>query len=549
MKKFYIFIIASMLLWACSEDTPVIEGFEANIESIEAEAYGGCYDITIRSEQEWVARTDVPWIMVSPANGRGEVKCTIRIDSTLQNDVRNANLYITPDNAEAKAISISQKGFSRSIDPEKSVIDIAASAIRDDRWVEFDVKSNVQFDIENNDGWITVKRDTLILDRGARPRTTRVHLDWKMNSDPKQRETKLILKSKDDGTEATITIRQAAAPLIEDNRAGDSLAIITIFNKMECWGDNSISSSESMRYWDCVRLWESTDRNLPEQEAVGRVRDLDLSYFNTEDGVPVEIKHLKYLETLSLYGNVNTMLKSIDLCAEVATLAYLKDLRIAAMGLVSLPDNFTDLGDTLESLDLNSNNFNEFPEVITKENFPHLKSLNLSSNRRSSVTDLRKRASANEKGIGMYVDMQKSDVIKNLFLWEELEELGLSFNYIEGELPDFEDVDAYSEEDMINRGDTLRWAVENKLPRILPNMKALRINLNFMTGELPRWLLYHPRLMDWGAEVLIYPQQEKSTNSNGKPVGFDNVPSNTEYYFEAYPLYRGKYEYNEETEE
>ena len=115
-----------MLLWACSEDTPVIEGFEANIESIEAEAYGGCYDITIRSEQEWVARTDVPWIMVSPANGRGEVKCTIRIDSTLQNDVRNANLYITPDNAEAKAISISQKGFSRSIDPEKSVIDIAA---------------------------------------------------------------------------------------------------------------------------------------------------------------------------------------------------------------------------------------------------------------------------------------------------------------------------------------------------------------------------------------------------------------------------------------
>lgn len=549
MKKFYIFIIASMLLWACSEDTPVIEGFEANIESIEAEAYGGCYDITIRSEQEWVARTDVPWIMVSPANGRGEVKCTIRIDSTLQNDVRNANLYITPDNAEAKAISISQKGFSRSIDPEKSVIDIAASAIRDDRWVEFDVKSNVQFDIENNDGWITVKRDTLILDRGARPRTTRVHLDWKMNSDPNQRETKLILKSKDDGTEATITIRQAAAPLIEDNRQGDSLAIITIFNKMECWGDNSISSSESMRYWDCVRLWESTDRNLPEAEAVGRVRDLDLSYFNTEDGLPTEIKHLKYLETLSLYGNVNTMLKSIDLCAEVATLAYLKDLRIAAMGLVSLPDNFTDLGDTLESLDLNSNNFNEIPDVINKENFPLLKSLNLSSNRRSSVTDLRKLTSANEHGIGMHVDMQKSDVIKNLFLWEELEELGLSFNYIEGELPDFEDVDAYSEEDMINRGDTLRWAVENKLPRILPNMKALRLNLNFMTGELPRWLLYHPRLMEWGAEVLIYPQQEKSTNSNGKPVGFDNVPSNTEYYFEAYPLYRGKYEYNEETEE
>jgi hypothetical protein len=148
--------------------------------------------------------------------------------------------------------------------------------------------------------------------------------------------------------------------------------------------------------------------------------------------------------------------------------------------------------------------------------------------------------------------MNESDIIRKLFLWEELETLVLSYNYIEGRLPDFEvgqkvgqdSVRAYKSGDI--KGDTLKWAVENDLPRILPNMKDLRINLNFMTGELPDWLLYHPHLLDWGAEVLIYPQQEKAVDSNGDVVGFGNAPATPEYYFEAYPLYRNKYEYNEE---
>jgi hypothetical protein len=33
----------------------------------------------------------------------------------------------------------------------------------------------------------------------------------------------------------------------------------------------------------------------------------------------------------------------------------------------------------------------------------------------------------------------------------------------------------------------------------------LPINLNFMTGELPERLLYHPNLMEWGAEVWVHP--------------------------------------------
>ncbi len=553
MKKLYYYIplFVGFLFSACKDDVPTISGFEADTAPIEAEAVGGEYFVTIRSDKDWVAVVDEPWVMVSPANGRGETRCSIKIDSALMSETRNANIVINSGFEEPKKIAITQKGFERAITPEKSTIDIAASAIKADRWVEFDVTTNVKFKVKSGANWIDVDEDyELNLNRGMRPRTTRIRLDWKMNSAPEERvETLRFISDDADTLElATISVRQAAGPLIEDNRAGDSLAVITIFEKLECWGDNGISTTESMNRWDCVRLWRASDKSLPSSEAVGRVRDLDLNYFDTEDGVPVEIKHLKYLETLSLFGNVNTMLKSIDLCEEVATLEYLKDLRIAAFGLVSLPANFTDLGDTLESLDINSNNFNEIPAVITRENFPKLKVLNLASNRRASITDLRKRGTANDEGIGIYANMDKSDVVKKLFLWEELEELQLSYNYIEGSLPDFKEMPTYTEEDVREYGDTVSWAVGN-VPRILPNMRSLKINLNFMTGDLPEWLIYHPRFLEWGPEVLIFPQQEKSVNSEGKSVGFNEVPSSFEYYFEKYPKYRGRYEFNEEMEE
>lgn len=550
--------MAGALLSACSkDDTTTI--FNSDMSNIEAQAVGGEYQVKISSNREWVAKANAPWVMVSPANGRGDVKCTIKIDSALMNEARETKVSITSMGEELKSINIKQEGFPRSIKIADSEVHIAASDLYANRWVELDIETNVEFNIEDAPAWVVVERDyELNLDRGARPRKTRIHFDWKMNSSDKERTATLNLVPKEGealATPATITIRQAAGPRIEDNRQGDSIAVISICEKMECWSDNGISTNKGMQTWECLRLWQASDAGLPAPEAIGRVRDLDISYFNTEEGVPEEIKHLKYLETLSLYGNVNTMIKSIDLCPEVATLAFLKDLRIAAMGLVSLPDNFAELGDTLESLDLNSNNLNEIPEVVNRENFPHLRTLDLTGNHRASITDLRKRSSAGENGIGLHVNMRNSDAVRKLLLWEELEALGLSYNFIEGELPDFEDeakngidgVRAYKDSDI--EGDTLKWAVENKLPRILPNMKALRINLNFMTGELPRWLLYHPYLMEWGAEVLIYPQLEKAIDSKGNNVGFDNVPTNYEYYFEAYPDYRGRYEFNDEMEE
>ena len=543
---------------SCTNDTTKIDGFEADTTSIEALASGGEYSIVIRSDREWTAQADVPWLMVSPANGRGEVRCKVRIDSTLVNDTRNTKIRFMSEGFIMQEVDVNQEGYARAITPDKGEVEIAASATRDARHFDIDISTNVVFDVEaeyeGEEGWLTVDDYTLTLDRGARPRTTTLGIAWKMNHAPEERVAILHLKARNGealDSPATIVVRQTAAPLIEDNRQGDSLAVVAIFNKLECWSEGAISTTEGMHRWECVRLWEATDATLPEKEAVGRVRDIELSYFDTYEGIPYEIKYLKYLETISLYGNVNTMLKSIDLGEEICTLEYLKALRVAAFGLSSIPESFKNLGDTLEDLDLNSNNFDGIPAVLTKENFPHLKTLDLTANRRNILSDLRKAAEGDK--IGIHHNTAKDDALERLLLWENLEELSLSYDYFEGAIPDFKvgekGVRAYTDEDFVERGDTLAWAVQRGLPRVLPNMRSLRLNLNFLSGELPEWLLYHPRLMEWSPENLIYIQQEGGVDSNGNRVGFSNEPTSREYYFQAYPLMRGRYEFNDEIEE
>lgn len=554
MKKIFATIIGVTLACvACKEENlPTLPDFEVDRSAIEAEASGGEFSLNIRSAEEWRASTSEPWVMISPANGTGEVVATVRVDSTLVNDTRTTLIRFATAHNTSRTIEVSQSGFARAITPLNDSEEIASSARRDDRWFETTVETNVPFTVdvefEGDDEWITVADFNVELDRGARPRNTTLRCNWKMNTANSERLATLRLRATNGDTEATILVRQCAAPIIEDNRQGDSLAVVTIYEKMECWND-AIDTSRPMTEWECLRLWDADDEGLPSQEAVGRVRDLDLSYFSTEEGIPYEIKYLRYLETLSLFGNVNTMLKSIDMGEEVCELEYLKALRVAAFGLSSVAKNLAKLGDTLEVLDLSSNNLNRLPDVISEENFPKLTSLNLTSNRRQSVSDLR----TTTQNIGLYSDMNSTDEIERLFLWEKLEELGLSYNYIEGSLPEFrvgeDGVEAYSEDDTRVWGDTINWAIENKLPRILPNMRALRLNLNFMTGDLPEWLLYHPRLMEWGAEILIFEQQGAATDSRGLSVRFNNVPHSMEYYFESYPLYRNRYEFKDEIDE
>ena len=556
---------------ACDDDddNAAISGFSLSTTEVAANAEGGKETVTVSSEGEWVAKSSEPWLSISPANGFGNTECVISIDEALKNEVREAEIRFMPKGQTPQVITVTQLGYGKMIYVKETKVDLKASDLYNKRHFEAVITANVPFKIvyewltekqpkadqpeEDNKLkdwlWVEKKNEPVFNLESARPKTYKVRFEWKMNPEWIERQAKINFEPLKEGLKAdkeiTITpilVTQAASPVITDDRAGDSLAIQTIHERLQ--SDIAFNFSENMMYWENVTLWKRTDKGLPSAEAVGRVRSVNFGTVTTKESLPQEVKYLKYLETFQVYGNANTMLLNIALENHICELKYLKNLQIGGYGLVSLPEDFKKLGQTLVSLDLSANNFTGVPAVLTKENFPALRKLMLNGNRRWTVNSLKDTQYNKDTELGFHINMNEDPrEIDQLFLWDTLEELVLSYNYLEGSLPTYEgrtEIPVWEGNELPK--DTLSFLKDKNIPKILPNAKRLTLNLNYFTGELPKWLLYHPHLLDWFPEVLIFNQQEMGRDSKGAPVQFSNAPTNFEYYFKAYPLYKGKYE-------
>lgn len=563
LKITFGLIVGTLAMVACNDsDDAASATLSLDKDNITIGAEGGKESIIVCAAGEWSVSSSATWLQISPANGIGDAVCEVVVDSSLVNGVREAQIRLV-SGTEVKVLSVNQTGFQKAITPREKEVKIESSAAYEERYFETTITTNVEFKVEfdyaSAEGdWLSIEKTNVELDYGARPRTVKLRFDWRMNTEPEERVATInfVPANADDeiSEPAAITVCQKAAVKIEDNRAGDSIALITISELLNCWSD-TWDTSERMNNWEGVTLWEATDKELPCPEAVGRVRSASYTFFETKESLPKQIKHLKYLESLSIMSNVNTMLLSIDLGPEICELNYLKKLEIFSYGLTSLPEEFVQLGKSLEELDISANNFTEIPPILTKENFPKLKVLRMVGSRRWTTSDLRKKDNYDD-GLGLHFrsDVTDDNQLRRLMLWDNLKELRLSNCYIEGQLPDFtvgeEGVEAYSQADVDTfGGDTIQWLADKKMPKILPNMELLSLNLNFFTGELPDWLLYHPRLLDWFPDLLIFNQQESGTDSDGNKVRFDNAPTNFEYYYEAFPKMRAKYEISENLED
>lgn len=641
MKHIYN-VAATLMLCAgltvsCNDnDGPGIpDGLNTDKEEITIGPEGGIETISVSSRSEWTAGASKPWISVSPANGVGMADCRLAIDSTLENTVRTSQIRFMSNN-EQKLITVTQFGFGKQILIEEPEVELENSERYDKRVFEMNVTTNVAFEIgeieysfegnlseeekaeyeKEREKWLTKPLPNTLevnLDRKARPRKVTGKFRWEMNTAPFVRVAKVHLVPKNpeedklvdnDGNpikDVVLTVRQKAAIKIEDNRAGDSLAVITICNKVQSM--IKFDESENMRNWSNLSLWEATDKDLPCPEAVGRVRSVSFVMIDMKDGetLPKEIRHLKYLESFSIRSNANSQIRNTYLGEEICELKYLKELILYSYGITELPQNFPKLGEKLEVLGLSAANFSKLSDitkVVNKKNFPELKSLALNGSRRiDHLTDLSKAENGEYEGkpIGLWSNIstqyQEKQAIISLLTWENLRDLVLSYNFIEGELPSDDDMlnaldrDYYTEDDFSENsadyldklvGDTCRWLLtDNKpvtfkgkngnevtvtgqeVPRVLPKARYFSINLNFLTGPLPKWVLFHPYFVEWDPEVIFFGQQEGGKNSKGENVGFSNIDSEnfdfTYYYGDkdpgestevdgvAYPLYYKRY--------
>lgn len=513
--KSLLFIAVLGLAAACSDDNTSVD-FGLDTAEIKLGPEGGTKSVRVSADKSWTASTDKPWILVSPANGTASTECKIRIDSTLVNHQETGSVTFSIEGQERK-IGITREGFpvEITVPEERRSISLPDYADVDDAYFDVEVTSNVAFTIQIPEDvtWLQAKDFKQVPPVGYRPRTTKVRFTWDINSKPEEQQAEITFKPAETVTlQDKVAVVQDAAPLIEPSRKGDSLALLAIARNLKIWGD-SFDSSKSMIYWNNVELWDAKDKGV-KKENIGRVKYAKFYLFNTKMSIPYEVKFLTAADSLVFFSNENRTTRNIELGPEICELTDLRALTIDAYGLDKLPAEFPKLKN-LESLAIGSNNFQELPlDIINKENFPKLKRLDFNYMRMKEVYDLSNNVETNI-GVG-------GEIPRALLEWDELEELIISFNYFEGSIPDMKNYTKYTADDeAVKKGLT-----EAGVPKVLPNVKSLRINGNRLTGEVPEWILKHPNLYQWTPYTFIFNQEGK--DSEGNLAGFTNVPDNVE---------------------
>ena len=556
MKMTRIFYaVAALLIVAACVENPSEQGFDGQFgvdkETIQIGAEGGEVSFKVSAGGRWIAMTESPWVAVSPANGKGPVTCSIKVDTTLAFDQRQAFVRIQSldDDDDKSQISVLQSGYQYQITLDKAEKEIEDYAILDDRHFSVKVKANVDFDVvipDNAINWLTYKKSDLTLDRGARPRESVVRFDWKVNTRDVERVANIEFRPKEDVQvakhDALKVNQKAALPIDVGTPAGDSLAIISVSRALGSFTE--WDTAEKMEHWNNVKIWGD---DAPE-DLRGRVRYVQFFMFKTKEEIPYEIQYLDAAEEIVIYSNANHFLCSLDTGEHITKLTNLKRLTIGAYGLVSLHPDFVNLKN-LEYLDLSSNCFESIPDILTPENFPNLHSLVMSANQRYTIYDLSNDIREN---IGGFIEEnlntdKGAGTFKRLLKWEKLDTLRLSVNYLQGEIPDMTDEDlpvwTFEElKDSLATGLTELPVELQNVPKVLPNTNFFAINFNRLTGRLPEWLLMHPKLDVWAPYSLVFSQEGKT--KDGKNAGFSNEPTSLDEYYEIYK--RKKYNPNKE---
>lgn len=537
LKSYIAVSLCAFALAGCSDDDRKI-GVTVDGDTIEIGAEGGTRNIKVTADDAWIATTNDPWITISPANGRGSAQCRIIIDSALRNEPRQGIVRIQNQNdwEERRDITVSQDGYDYAITLDDKEVNVSNYAAYDDRSFDVRVKTNVDFDIEipeEAQAWLTAGDYKVELDRGLRPREVTVRFNWGINSRDTERNAVVKFRPKDEVTLARqdeLSVNQnAAEPIEEDTRAGDSVALLAIARSLNMW--ESWETNEKMDNWDNVVLWEEgMDGYTPEK--AGRVKFARFSTFETKEGLPFEVQYLTAADELVFFSNTNWTTFDLSTGEYITKLGQLRRLTISGYGLVDLDPDFKNLKN-LESLDISVNNFEKIPEVLTKENFPKLHALYLNTCQRGVIYDLSNTTTTHFGGLFEETD-QTREFPRRLLEWDNLDTLTLSVNYLQGRIPDMKDyAQKYTQAD-ISAADSLPQALVGT-PKVLPNIKRFSINLNRLTGELPEWLLHHPAL-DWmDPFTLVFTQEGK--DQDGKLAGFTNEPVNLDEY---YRFYEGK---------
>lgn len=526
MKFKNIFLLAAIVAFfaaSCSKDDDGTVQFGVSESEVFFDENGGTYAIKLSAGHDWTVTSDREWCLVTPTNGVASTVCEIRVDSSYLYSEREAHVNFHCG-AYTCQVKVSQLGYEKVIKLDKSEIEVDDYADFESLFQTVKVRANVDYEVlveyadNARTGWL---RPHKVAQGNVQsiPRPGEVRLDYDMyfESDA-DRIAKVIFrqtdaKQGDKPVESSLTFRQHKAKEIVPSREGDSLALLAVSRIMHL--NTSWDASQPMIYWNGVTMKDVSYYNEKLKKTViePRVTGVSFVMFDTNESMLFHLRYLDQLRSLSFTANSNAHIKRIPLGDDVTYLENLESLTLLGYGIISLPERMKQMK-KLRILELGGNNFAELPmDVITALDGQSLEYINFANNRRRDVfANLYANASVRDT-LGLHGELPEQ-----LFQLKKVRYIGLSYNYFEGSVPDMGyDASKYA---------TLDEKVKNN--PVMPQLEQLSINLNYLTGSLPDWLLYHPNLRCWDPYTLVFNQFEKSRDSKGRNTGFDNEPSSVE---------------------
>jgi hypothetical protein len=203
--------------------------------------------------------------------------------------------------SKSQDIVVEQRGYPYTIEIEDNAVELSNFEAYGKRYFDVRVRSNVDFEIDfpDNAGWLTNDSYRLTLDRGARPREVTVRFNWDINTSPRERLAEVAFRPKSGVTMArqdALNVRQeASAPIVENTREGDSVALLSIARAMGLY--TMWDASTPMSTWNNVTLWEEQMAGCT-PDKVGRVRKVEIMLFHTREKLPYEVRYLTAAEEI-----------------------------------------------------------------------------------------------------------------------------------------------------------------------------------------------------------------------------------------------------------
>lgn len=507
-----------LLMVSCKDDEDAaVTGFTVDQTEVGFLNHGGAIEIKVATNETWTAVSENDWCMLTPANGVGSTVCVVKADSSYLYKERFGKITFYSESGKSLDVTINQMGYEPTIQLTNEDVTIPSYASLDKAYVDIEATSNVAFEVtlpEDLD-WLTLEGESKYTPSTTIPRKQKFRFRFKTYTEfDKVRSAQIkfmqtgkpISRAGEIQTELlekVVTITQEKAPVIIPSREGDSLALLAMSRTLNMDGTGWVTS-RPITHWNNVETAERTYRynygGIDKDSTEIRVISVRFSMFNTKESVPYQVKYLTELETFAAVGNSNAFLKKIVLGPELASLKNLKSLSLMGYGVSEFPEEMKSMTQ-LEELDMNGNNFLTLPVDVLKE-MVNLKYLNFGGNRVvgpiiNLQTDVPKDYTLEMIGL-------TGNLPREIFEMNSLEYLYLSYNYFYGSIPD------------------MGYKGGEGVHNIMPNLKTLAINLNRLTGNLPDWILWHPRLSCWDPFTLVFNQEGK--DNMGKVAGFNNEP-------------------------